>query len=441
MPEKTILVTDDSGMIRKIIERELADADYTVIQAKNGVEAMSILEWANPLPDLMTLDIDMPVMGGFEVCEKIRQGAESDDERKKQIARIPIVFVSANDSAETRARGYELEVIDFISKPFEPGLVRKTVAKVLDPEERFEGMSALVVEDSAFVMRIIVKILSRHGLKIHAVPRGDQGLELLRHIQFDIDIVITDYIMPGMSGAEFCRELRKFEQMKQIPVFFVSTVDNTKDIIEFFKAGANDYLQKPFIEEEFRARLVTHLRNRSYVKELERLNRQLQYQAEHDPLTGVYNRGYFQNRLDEFFQHAKGTRGELCCLLIDLDHFKRVNDEYGHAFGDLVLIDFAKILTSFSGDGNVAARYGGEEFALLLPGVQVAEGASLAEELLKATAGYIFSDGNSKLQVTCSIGVAGVQESGAENSDRLLMMADEALYRAKESGRNRREIF
>lgn len=441
MPDQTILVADDSGMIRKIIQRELAEADYEVILARNGLEAMSLLEWADPLPDLITLDIDMPKMSGFEVIEKIRTDAEGGDERKQKIAEIPVIFVSANDSVENREKGYELEVLDFISKPFSPGTMKDTIANILNSQEQFAGMTALVVEDSPFIRRIIGKILHRHGITVHEVSSGEEALEVIKQERFNIDIVITDYIMPGMSGEELCRTMRGLEQMQQVPIFFVSTVDAKENILSFFKAGASDYLPKPFIEEELRARIATHLRNRKYVKELEYLNDRLQYQAEHDALTGAYNRGYMQKNLHGLFMQAH-QRGEgLCVILLDLDFFKNVNDQYGHAFGDLVLIDFFKIMAGMQRTIDIAARYGGEEFVMLMPDTDLEEAAAMAEELRRLAEGYIYKDGNIELQVTCSIGVASMQDHAPENPDRLLIMADEALYRAKENGRNRVEIY
>lgn len=441
MPSKTIMVVDDSSTIRKIIQRELSKADYEVMLAKSGMEAMAMLEWADTLPDLITLDIDMPKMNGFEVCGKIRDAAETGDEHKQQIAKIPIVFVSANDSIENRQRGYEVGVIDFISKPFTSGKILSTIDNILNAQEQFANMTALVVEDSPFIRRIVRNILSRHGLEIHEVASGEEALEVVKDLNFEIDIIITDYIMPGMSGEELCRTLRSLEQLEQVPIFFISSVEDKDTILGFFKVGASDYLPKPFTEEEFRARVVTHLRNRKYVKELESLNAQLKYHAEHDALTGVYNRGYFQKELEPKFVQNQYKGENLCCILLDLDFFKKVNDNYGHGFGDMVLIEFAKILQKNRRSSDVPARYGGEEFVLLLSDTSLNECVDIAKQLHRAAEGHIYSDGNTELQVTISLGIASLQDHQPDNPDRLLIMADEALYAAKERGRNRVEIY
>lgn len=441
MPDTTIMVVDDSATIRKIMQRELAKADYEVILAKNGMEALAILEWSDPPPDLITLDIDMPKMNGFELCAKIRAGAAEEDERKQRLAEIPMIFVSANDTLENRERGYALEVIDFIGKPFTPGKILNTINNILNSQEQFANMSALIVEDSPFVRRIVRNILARHGLTIFEASDGEEALETVKNINFAVDIIITDYIMPGMSGEELCRTLRSLDPLEQVPIFFISSVDSKETILGFFKVGASDYLPKPFIEEEFRARIVTHLRNRKYVKELERLNDKLKYQADHDSLTGTHNRGYFTRKLAPNFAHCNHTGEELCCILIDIDYFKKVNDSFGHAFGDLVLADFSKMIMAGRRSMDITARYGGEEFVLLLPQTSLADCLSIAEEIRKKAEGYIYNDGEVELQVTISLGVASLQDHKPENPDKFLMMADEALYKAKGFGRNRVEVY
>lgn len=441
MSSKTILVVDDSATIRKIIQRELSKADYEVMIARNGMEALSILEWADPLPDLITLDIDMPKLGGFEVCKKIKAEAESENKRKRLTAKIPIIFVSANDSLENREKGYDLGVIDFIGKPFNPGKMLNTINNLLNSQEQFVDMTALVVEDSPFIRRIVRNILLRHGLKVLEVSDGEEALEVVKEEQFNIDIIITDYIMPGMSGEELCRTLRSLEPLEKVPIFFISSVETKDTILGFFKVGASDYLHKPFIEEEFRARIITHLRNRKYVKELESLNNKLKYHAEHDALTGLYNRGHFQVEYASQFAHSQYTGEQLSCILIDLDFFKKINDNYGHAFGDLVITEFAQILKGKRRGTDIAARYGGEEFVILMPDTDLSDCLDIAEQIRKTAEGHIYVLDATELQVTISVGVVSLQEHLPDNMDRLLSMADEALYKAKANGRNRVEVY
>lgn len=276
MKKQTVLVVDDSSTIRTIIARELESVGYEVIAAENGMEALAMIEWMSDLPDIITLDIDMPVMGGFEICERLRAAKDSAIPRKQQAAHVPIIFVSANDTLENRERGYQLEVIDFISKPFLPGDITRAIDRILNPKEQFAGMRALVVDDSSSVRRVIRSNLNRSGLEVLEAADGLEALALAEREAGRFDIAILDNLMPKMNGDELCRRLAKIPGMEQVPKFFISSLGDKESILMFFRAGASDYLKKPFIAEEFHARIETHLRVRNYVKQLEILNRKLE---------------------------------------------------------------------------------------------------------------------------------------------------------------------
>jgi len=440
MKKQTVLVVDDSSTIRTIIARELESAGYEVIAAENGMEALAMIEWMTDLPEIITLDIDMPVMGGFEVCERLRAGRTSSIPRKQQAAEVPIIFVSANDNLENRERGYQLEVIDFISKPFSPGDITQAIDRVLNPKEQYTGMRALVVDDSASVRRIIQNNLIRSGVEVVEAADGREALDIVERQNGCFDIVIIDNLMPTMNGDELCRHLKKIPTMTQVPKFFISSLNDKESILAFFRAGASDYLKKPFIAEELHVRIETHLRVRKYVKELEVLNKKLEEQASHDGLTGLYNRRYFQEATERIFSQAERYNQELSCIMLDLDYFKKVNDTHGHAFGDLVLKGFAKLIENRCRKSDIAARYGGEEFILFLPNTGADGAVYLAESIREKAEKECYSDGKTKLHVTCSIGVSSMLLGKVEKPEDLMTQADEALYRAKERGRNRVEI-
>lgn len=441
MTKQTVLVVDDSSTIRTIIQRELANVGYEVLAAENGMEALAMIEWMTDLPDIITLDIDMPIMGGFEVCERLRAGKDSPSERKQLAAQVPIIFVSANDNLENRERGYQLEVIDFISKPFSPGDITQAIDRVLNPKEQFPGMRALVVDDAASVRRIIRSNLNRSGVEVVEAADGHEALALIEGEDGHFDIVIIDNLMPKMNGDELCRRLSKNARMEQVPKFFISSLNDKESILAFFKAGASDYLKKPFIAEELHARIETHLRVRKYVNQLEILNKQLEEQASHDGLTGLFNRRYFQEASERIFSEAHRYKQDLSCIMLDLDYFKKVNDNHGHAFGDLVLKGFAKLIDSRLRKSDIAARYGGEEFILFLPNTGADGAVYLAESIREKAEKHCYSDGTTELYVTSSIGVSSMLMGRAERPEDLMSQADEALYRAKERGRNRVEIY
>jgi two-component system, cell cycle response regulator len=437
MDKKTVMVVDDSSTICTIIKNELTEVGYEVVTAKNGIEALSYIEWMEKLPDMITLDIDMPVMGGFEVCERLVEGHDSSDERKRKAARIPILFVSANDTIENRRKGFKLEVIDFISKPFKRGDITRAIDKVLNPEKEFTGMRALIVDDSAGVRRMIRRLLKRNGIEVTEAQNGLQALQQVENRNEPYDIVITDYFMPEMCGDELCRLLRQREDMKQVPQFFVSAFDDRDSTLEFFKAGASDYLRKPFIEEELQAKIEIHLRAKKYVNELEKLNKKLENLAIRDGLTGLFNRRYFKEEFDKQFLQAARYNHELSCILLDIDFFKKINDTYGHAFGDLVLVQFSEILKKRVRKTDVAARYGGEEFIVMLPSTNGAGAATVAESIRSVISQHVFSDGTTNIHVNISAGISSLKADNPESPDKLVSFADEALYTAKENGRNR----
>ncbi len=193
MAEKTILIVDDSATIRTLISRELKAAGHTVLTAENGMEALARIEWMEKKPDLITLDIDMPVMNGFTVCEQLLEKQKNKGENAH--GGIPIVFVSANDSLENRRRGFKLGVTDFISKPFKSQDIVSTVNKVLYQEDQYAGMTALVVDDSSMTRRLIQTLLNRIGVSVLSADDGLEALEILNTDSDKIDLIFTDYLM------------------------------------------------------------------------------------------------------------------------------------------------------------------------------------------------------------------------------------------------------
>lgn len=437
--EKTILIVDDSSTIRTLISRTLMAAGHTVLTAGNGMEALATIEWMEKKPDLITLDIDMPVMNGFTVCEQLLEKQKKQGENAH--GGIPIVFVSANDSLENRRRGFKLGVTDFVSKPFKSQDIVNAVNKILYQEDQYAGMTALVVDDSSTTRRLIQALLNRIGVLVLSAADGLEALEILNTVSDRIDLIVTDYLMPEMRGDELCKLIRQKPVFNQVPIIVVSAVGDLGVILSFFKSGATDYLCKPFIREELLARVETQLRARQYIKQVEKLNRQLEYLASRDGLTGIYNRRYFQETIEREFALALRHGSELSCLLFDLDFFKKINDNFGHAFGDRVLEEFAAILRIHSRRSDVCARYGGEEFVILLPRTNMEGAVACAEKIRAVAEKHPYQDEGLQHHVTCSVGVASLKSNGPGNADQLVGMADDALYQAKSGGRNQVRMY
>lgn len=439
MKDKTILIVDDSSTIRAIIARELEEEGYAVLTAENGMEALVMIEWMDKKPDLITLDIDMPVMNGFEVCERLLEKTKKTGESLQ--IEIPIIFVSAKDTLENRRRGFQLGVTAFVSKPFQPHDLAKMVNDLLFPPALFAGMTALVIDDSSSVRRVVQTILMRIGVTVLAASNGLEAIQIIEHFSGTLDLILTDYMMPEMCGDEVCKLVRQKPELDQVPILVVSAFSEKDLVLSFFKAGATDYLYKPFIEEELIARVEIHLRARQYVKQVEDLNKRLEHLARRDVLTGLYNRRYLQEALDREFALAVRQRHEFSCLIVDLDYFKKVNDTCGHAFGDLVLQEFAAILRVQSRKTDICARYGGEEFVVLLPRTNLESAAICAQKIRTAVELHIYKDSQHSRQVFCSIGVASLKAHTPDTGDRLVGMADKALYQAKENGRNQVRLY
>ncbi len=436
--KQTVVVIDDSATMRTIIQKELEVAGFAVITFSDGLEALSSLSWMQKPPDLITLDIDMPRMDGFECCEKLRE-QEARGLFGNQDARVPVLFISANDTFENRSRGFHLGSLEFISKPFVRGDIAKAVSKVLRPQSTFAGMTALVVDDDSSVRRMVSSCLQRIGLSILEAENGKQAFDLITENINLVDLVIVDFEMPVMRGDEFMHLARQLTDAEHLPLLSLSGSGETNAVLQMFRAGATDYLVKPFIAEELLARVQVHLQLRRHVRRLEEMNKNLYEKAVNDALTGLRNKRYFQEAFEEMFARALRARADISCLFFDLDYFKKVNDTCGHSFGDYVLKTFGALVKKNVRCGDLVARFGGEEFVVVLPNTNLENAKFVAEKMRALVEVHLFSDQGRQWPVTVSIGVASLVEDQPANASDLLQLADQALYLAKDAGRNRVE--
>lgn len=264
MPLK-ILVVDDSAMMRKIIRTELQGGGYEVCEAADGIEALEQVKTEGP--DLITLDVDMPRLNGYDTCYQLRSNQTADAFRK-----TPVVFVTANDTIEGRNKGFEVGASDFITKPFLRGEILATVERVLKPEKAMQGLKAVIAEDNSIARQVLENLLEAEGLEVLLAENGAQALELIRAEEMKVDLVVTDFMMPEMNGDELCRKIRFELGLKSLPVIFLSAMAERDSILQMFRAGASDYVIKPFAKEELLARIRVHL-------EARRLNRKLESQV------------------------------------------------------------------------------------------------------------------------------------------------------------------
>ena len=289
----------------------------------------------------------------------------------------------------------------------------------------------LVADDSLVIRSVLRKQLEDYG---HDVTEAVDGVEALRLVrERPPDIILLDVEMPNLDGHQVLAELRQHTETAEIPVVFLTGRSSTEDVVEGLRLGAHDYLAKPFEPAELLARVSAALRVKGLQDELRKRNAELEAISRTDALTGLPNRRHLQERLASTAAASRRRQISMAVLMVDVDHFKSVNDRFGHEAGDIVLKEVAATLHSACRGEDVAGRWGGEEFLIVAEATMTEGAAILAERVRRAIAAAPVHLGDAALEVTASIGVA----AGAGEVDDLLRRADAALYDAKGSGRNR----
>jgi two-component system, cell cycle response regulator len=295
-----------------------------------------------------------------------------------------------------------------------------------------EGHLVLVADDSRVVRVMLRRQLEARGLRVEEAEDGHQAVRGCRTLR--PDILLLDVEMPGLDGYTVLRILREDAELSQIPVVFLTAHAGTEDVVRALQLGAHDYLRKPFEPSELIARVSAALRVKSLQDELRRRNAELETVTRTDALTGIYNRRHLEERLHGMLAAARRHRQPAAVLMIDVDHFKRVNDTLGHAGGDAVLRQVAERLHRRVRLEDVVGRWGGEEFLVLSDATDAAAAEVLAGRLLAAVSSTPFAiEGTDDVSVTVSIGCA----AGTDDAEALVRRADDALYEAKSEGRNR----
>ena len=301
----------------------------------------------------------------------------------------------------------------------------------------------LLVEDNKVQAAIIKDYLEKNGYRVSSVEDGMSAFKAAK--TSNIDIILLDRILPDIDGNDVCRWLKLDQSTRDVPVIMLTEKSAMTDKVSGLEAGADDYLPKPFDESELNARIYVRLRNKTHQDELKQKNRQLEDMltrveslAIMDPLTGIYNRRRFETIFTSEFKRATRYQLPLSCMMIDIDHFKKINDSNGHQAGDAVLKEVAQILQATLREVDTPARWGGEEFVVLSPNTALENGMRAAERVRKAVANHSFT-GMSGSKITVSIGVAAIPATDLDSQDKLIHAADLAMYTAKKNGRNRVE--
>ena len=295
----------------------------------------------------------------------------------------------------------------------------------------------LIADDEPLSRRLLQASLVRWGYEVEVAKDGEEALDVLLRDTAP-RLAVLDWVMPRLDGLEVCRRARARAGAPYSYLLLLTSKEASSDVVAGLAAGADDYLRKPFDAEELRARLRTGERILNLQAELLAAQDALRVQATRDGLTGLYNRRAVLERLDEEMARARREGAELSVLLLDVDHFKRVNDQYGHQAGDEVLRELAARLGSVLRTYDAFGRYGGEELIAILPGCGNAASVLVAERMRSAAASSPIETRTGAVAVTVSIGAASCR-SGQTDAAAIIARADAALYRAKNGGRNRVE--
>jgi two-component system cell cycle response regulator len=300
----------------------------------------------------------------------------------------------------------------------------------------------LVVDDHEDNVEVLRARLEARGYDVRGANSGQEALDTVK--EWIPDLILLDVMMPDMDGLEVVKRLKADRSLPFIPVIMQTALDSTERMVAGLEAGADDYVTKPinFAELEARVRSLLRIKNLQQAlsereKELSIMNEKLLHISLTDGLTGVDNRRALEQRLHEMFEHSLRLHEPISCIMCDIDHFKKVNDTYGHAAGDEVLKQFAEILRDEAREIDRVGRYGGEEFLLLLPGTVLDSAVTFAERLRQRVDDHTFSFEGGTLKRTMSCGVAAWPHPRVAGREEMLKAADDALYVAKELGRNR----
>ena len=446
-----ILIVDDVFANIKLLEARLTAEYFTVVTAMNGPQALDLCERGEC--DVVLLDVMMPGMDGYEVCRRLKSAPNT--------AHLPVVMVTALDSPSDRLAGLQAGADDFLTKPInELALLTRVRSlarlKHLTDELRAratgstglglpdplslaaaeDGLNGriLLIEDRQNAAERMSAALQQHHL-VETESRVDAVLPRLADGKYDVAILSLS--LQGVDPLRLISQIRSDNKLRNLPILILTEQIEDPRINRALDMGVNDYLVRPVDRNELIARASTQIRKKRYQDRLRDNLKTSMELAIVDPLTKLHNRRYLQSQLSSLLNDevARGSAASL--MVLDLDHFKSINDQHGHDAGDEVLKECAERLRQAVRGIDIVARFGGEEFVIVMPDTEAYSAQRVAERIRSAIEKVPFgiSGGQKQLVVTVSIGISTT--TGASRSgDELFKLADEALYEAKRAGRN-----
>lgn len=416
MEKNKILIVEDNKALAKLIAKKMEDkVEMEIDVAHTMAEAQVFL---NNSKDyfIALLDLNLPDAPNGEIVDYVISKG------------LPSIVLTGSIDDATRESFIHKDIVDYVYKGNMDDI--NYIFQIINRLSKNRQYKVMVVEDSAPFRNSLKKILTSLQFHVFTAAHGEEAMSYFADNP-DIRLVVCDYRMPVKDGLEVLKEIRAAGDKNQIGVLMMTSPSENVNGAIFLKNGANDFIAKPFVKEE----LICRVNN--LIEAMENINQIADF-ANKDFLTGVYNRRYFYDNMNEYVAYAEERAEPYAVAMLDIDHFKEINDACGHDSGDRVLKTLAKKLIDETKNGDLIARFGGEEFCIVLKNVSNEEAVKFFVNLRANIASCNVQLKKEQINFTVSIGVAFGRSD--YKLDELLELADEALYRAKENGRNRVEI-
>ncbi len=408
-----ILIVEDNKTLANLMGKKISvDLKWEVDIAYSLSEAKLFLHRYKYF--VVLSDLNLPDAPNGEIIDYLLS--------KKQ----KVIVLSGNIDNDFRKSMMKKSIIDYVKKSGAQDI--KYIITMLRRLAKNQKHTVLIVDDSMVVRNNLKSLLENLFFKVITVAHGEEAVMMLQ-TNNNISVVVTDYNMPVMDGLELTKEIRKTHDKNDLSIVALSSSDDEEVIALFLKNGANDYIKKPFSKEEFYCRID------NTIEALENIQMILN-SANRDFLTGLYNRRYFFNHIDEYVSHSNESFTNLYIAMFDIDHFKKINDAYGHEEGDRAIVAVADILRTNTHQEDLVARFGGEEFctAILAENSDIAY--NICERIRKKIESFSFRTKNGD-EVSFTISIGLVEHGEDEDINDTINDADLKLYEAKNSGRNR----
>ncbi|MGE4418274.1 MAG: diguanylate cyclase [Sulfurimonas sp.] len=409
--KKRILVVEDNKTLAKLIAKKISvELDFEVDIAYSLQEAKLFLKRYKYFLNL--LDLNLPDAPNGEIV----------DYALKLENRV--IVLSGNIDKDFRKAILKKNIIDYVNKSGvnDVNYIIQTIKRV----EKNNNHTVLVIDDSMVFRKQMQSMLENMFFRVIAVAHGEEALGIL-NTNPNISLVLTDYHMPVMNGLELTQEIRKTYTKTDLAIIVISSDKDEDTTALFLKNGANDYIKKPFSKEEFSCRINNSIEALENIQEITN-------HTNRDFLTGLYNRRYFFTNASKYFEDAISNSEPFAIAMIDIDHFKKINDTYGHDTGDKAIINLADILRSSVSSDDIVARFNGEEFCVLLKNVSTQKALEILEKIKENVGSHVtLSEKNEEIRFSVSMGVTTTHD---EDLNASVNEADMMLYNAKQNGRN-----